>query len=83
MFTGHQLREYRQRRGWTQRQLGEKTCMSRDAIARIETDNRVIDSFAQLKAFQTALRIPYHVIGFISVEDYKYTISGSDSSTHI
>ena len=81
MFTGHQLREYRQKRGWTQKQLGEQTYMSRDAIARIEADNRVIDSFEQLKSFQMALRIPFHVIGFIpiEVEGHKHAIHNRDS----
>lgn len=71
MFTGQQLREYRQKRKWTQQQLGERAYMSRAAIARIEADNRVIDSLEQLKAFQAALQIPYHVVGFIPIEVFQ------------
>lgn len=83
MFTGHQLREYRKKRTWTQKQLGEQTCMSRAAIARIEADNRIIDSFEQLKLFQLVLRIPYHIIGFIPIEteDQKCLQPGSTAST--
>lgn len=68
MFMGQQLKEYRRKRHWTQAQLGEATCMSREAISKIEAQNRVISDIATLKSFQQALNIPYGVIGFIPIE---------------
>lgn len=42
--------------------------MSRDAIAKIEAQDRVIRDIEMLKMLQKALNIPYEVIGFIPIE---------------
>ncbi len=68
MFTGHQLKVYREKIGWTQEELGHHVCMSRTAIAKIEASNRPISNFETLKALQKALHIPYGIIGFIPIE---------------
>lgn len=67
-FTGYQLRIYRRNRGLTQKELSSVVQMSRDAIAKIEAQDRVIRDIEMLKMLQKALNIPYEVIGFIPIE---------------
>lgn len=68
-LTGSQLRAYRKQASITQAQLGEAIQMTRHAIAKIETQDRVIHDIEVLKALQRVLCIPYEVIGFVPIED--------------
>jgi transcriptional regulator with XRE-family HTH domain len=72
-FTGWQLRAYRQQARITQAQLGEAVQMTRNAIAKIEAQDRVIRDIEVLKALQRVLCIPYEIVGFVPIEDVTIT----------